>query len=118
MLAFVELGYVRTRGKDGKWRVLVLPPRGREGLDGFARGLDGNRLTFPVSPQAANAALHRLGFNGGAHSFRHAYRARLRQAGIGEELQHSLMGHGPRDVTDGYGVAGVEEMLAAVEGLS
>ncbi len=118
VLALVERGYVQTSGKGGKRRTLVLPPGGRDALRDFAAGLDGDGPAFPISPQAVNAALHRLGFGGGAHSFRHAYRTRLRQAGVGEEMQRALMGHSVKDVTAGYGVVTVEEMQATAETLA
>jgi len=73
---------------------------------------------FEITPQGLNAWLHRAGFPGGMHSFRHAYRARLRHARIGAERQRALMGHGPKEVTSGYGVVAVEKMLGTAEGLS
>jgi len=118
MKALVEQGYVRTQGKGGKRRTLILPPRGREVLREFAAGLDGEAPAFPISPQGVNAALHRYGFDGGAHRFRHAFRARLRQASVSDELMRKLMGHGTHSVTESYGEAGVEELLRAVEGLA
>lgn len=114
----VDNGYVETSGKGGRRRILIMPSAARESLRGFAKGLDISVRAFPMSPQAINRMLHKLGWEGGAHAFRHAYRARLRQAGIGEEIQARLMGHGPRTTTQGYGAAEVEEMQEAAERLS
>ena len=45
-----------------------------------------------------------LGIEKSTHSFRHAMKDRLRDAGVREEVQRALMGHeGSRSVADGYG---------------
>lgn len=116
-LQLVREGYAVTRGKGGKVRVLVLPSAGRADLRAYAETRQSGAL-FEITPQGLNAWLHRAGFPGGIHAFRHAYRSRLRQAGVGEEMQARLLGHGPRTVTQGYGPAEAEEMAAAVERLS
>lgn len=116
-LRLVCEGYTVTRGKGGKIRVLVLPTSGREDMRAYVEVRQADVL-FDITPQGLNAWLHRAGFLGGIHSFRHAYRARLRQAGVSPEMQARLMGHGPRSVTEGYGRAEVDEMLEAVRELA
>lgn len=117
--ALVERGCVETVGKGGKRRTLFLPSVGRDTLQPYVESLAGrdDARAFPVTAQAVNAALHRLGFRGGCHSFRHAYRARLRQAGISEEIMRHLMGHGPKDVTAGYGMPSTQELVGVVDPL-
>jgi len=115
-MRLVREGHTRTVGKGGRIRVLVLPSAGRADLQAYVEARQSGAL-FEITSQGLNAWLHSRGFPGGIHSFRHAYRSRLRQAGVGEEMQARLMGHGPRNVTDNYGRASVEEMLAAVEKL-
>jgi integrase len=47
---------------------------------------------------------HKLGLPRTTHSFRHAMKDRLRDAGIARDLVEELMGHGSRSVADSYGV--------------
>jgi integrase len=116
----VQTGTIITRGKGGKRRIIVLPAVGREALkpyvDSQTEQASPSRALFPITTQAAHAALRRLGLPS-AHCFRHAYRSRLRQAGVSDELQRRLLGHGSRDVTTNYGVAGPDELLCAVDRL-
>ena len=70
-----------------------------------------------ISPQAVNQMLHAAGLEGGAHRFRHSFKARLRRADVREEIIRALLGHGPMSTTDRYGAVSLEEMRAAVERL-
>lgn len=116
-LRLVRAGHTVTRGKGGKIRVLVLPTSGREDMRAYVEVRQADVL-FDITPQGLNAWLHRAGFPGGLHAFRHSFRSRLRQAGVSPEMQARLMGHGPRSVTEGYGPAEVAELLEAVERLT
>lgn len=120
-LLLVRQGFVQAVGKGGRIRTLVSPPGGREALRLYveeeARRAGSSRPLFEITAQGVNSSLHRLGFSGGIHSFRHAYRARLRRGGVGEDIARALLGHGPKNVTAGYGQPTVEELLAAVERL-
>lgn len=119
-------GHVQTFGKGGKRRVLVMPTAGRKELRPWVEGraavvgagLAATVPLFPVGARGVSRLLKRCMNSLHPHRFRHAYRARLRQAHVSEEVVRTLMGHGPADVTEGYGRLGVEEMLQAVEVLS
>ncbi len=118
-----ERGFTRTRGKGGRVRLLVLPSSGRAELFECIAGREPHSPLFPspsdpgrpVSKQAFNAALHRAGIAGGAHRFRHGYKARLRKAGVRDELIVHLLGHGPADTTARYGQPDLGELIAAAE---
>ncbi|MGH2625195.1 MAG: tyrosine-type recombinase/integrase [Anaerolineales bacterium] len=114
-LGLVSRGYARTVGKGGKVRTLVMLSAGRIELARWLDGRDPGGPLFAVTPQAANAMLHRAGLQGGAHRFRHSFTSRLRRAGVREEIIRAMLGHGPRDATDRYGAVTVEEMIEAVE---
>jgi len=124
--ALASEGCTVTRGKGGKVRTLVLPAAIRGELASWLDGREPDSPLFPspsnpgrpVTPQSVNAMLHQAGLRCGAHAFRHAYKARLRRAGVAEEVIRALMGHGPRSVTDNYGEPTIVELLAAVERLA
>jgi integrase len=116
----VRQRWTRTVGKGGKLRWLVVPAAGARELTAWVEAA-GDGWLFPsprrahaVSRQAVDRALRRL-VGKGAHAFRHAYRARLRRAGVRPELMAALLGHGPRSVTDRYGRITVEELLEAAD---
>jgi site-specific recombinase XerD len=117
----VQTGTIITRGKGGKRRVIVLPAVGREALKPYVDSQTGqaspSRALFPITTQAVHAALRRLGLPS-AHSFRHAYRAKLRLAGLDEDTARALMGHGPKNITAAYGTPGAKELLLAAERLT
>jgi len=116
----VRQRWTRTIGKGGKLRWLVVPEAGARELAAWVEAAgDGwlfpsPRRTTAVSRQAVDRALRRL-VGKGAHAFRHAYRARLRRAGVRPELMAALLGHGPRSVTDRYGRITIEELLEAAD---
>jgi site-specific recombinase XerD len=117
----VQTGTIITRGKGGKRRIIVLPAVGREALKPYVDSQTGqaspSRALFPITTQAVHAALRRLGLPS-AHSFRHAYRAKLRLAGLDEDTARALMGHGPKNITAAYGTPGAKELLLAAERLT
>ncbi|RKQ89523.1 site-specific integrase [Maricaulis maris] len=51
------------------------------------------------------------------YSFRHTFEQAMREAGVGEDLQRYLMGHGERSMTDRYGASKppMERLQAAVK---
>lgn len=124
--AMLQEGYTETFGKGGKRRRLILPSKGRQILVAwlsrpflirtgplFPSPLDPSRA---LTARAVDAMLHRVGGKH-AHAWRHAYKSRLRRAGVQDEIIHALMGHGPKTVTDRYGRVSVDEMRAAAERL-
>ncbi len=121
VLALVERGHVQTQGKGGKWRTLVLPPKGREipcagsrpDWTASCRSRRSRSSRRPSTPPCTASESPAAPTVSDTHSA-----PGLRQAGVSEELMARLMGHGPRNVTDGYGAAGIEELLAVIERLS
>jgi integrase len=64
---------------------------------------DGN-IRATAASASLNKWLARLtGTSKTTHCFRHAMKDRLRAAGIPEDIQKALLGHGSRTVADGYG---------------
>ena len=114
----VGRGYVVTAGKGGKRRTILLSRAGREALREYIDSLPGwGGPLFPMTKQAVGVRLRRQGLPS-PHAFRHAYRTRLRQLDLSDELQRAIMGHGPRDVTAAYGAPESAELLSAVEDLT
>ncbi len=113
--ALVQEGHVSTIGKGKKRRILVLPTRGRELLQPYVETrAAGAGALFPMSYVGAWRLLKSIGVPP-PHAWRHAYRARLRKAGVHDQVAKALLGHGPHDVTESYGRVGLDEMLDAAE---
>jgi integrase len=125
-LTLAERGWVETKGKGGKRRTIVLATPARRILAEWVGGKELSAPLFPspnnpmrpITPQAVRALLRQIGLRHGPHAFRHAFRARLRRAGVAEQVVATMLGHGPRNVTDAYGTPDVSEMLLAVEKLA
>ncbi len=127
--SLVEQGHVQTWGKGGRRRILVLSTAGREDLRMWVEaraaaigrtegsGPVAAACLFDMTTSTVRRHLKALLAELRPHRFRHALRARLRRAGVSDEVIHALLGHGPRDTTEGYGRVSLEEMLQAVEAL-
>jgi integrase len=120
-----EQGWARTQGKGGKIRTLVLPAGARDSLRKYlhtmraalALGVPVEQTPlFRLAGQSYWLVLKSVGIHG-AHGFRHGYRDRARRAGLTDEMQSALLGHGPASVTRGYGRVGLDELQAAAEKL-
>jgi site-specific recombinase XerD len=122
-IELVEQGWTKTQGKGGKIRTLVLPVGARDSLRKYlhprraalALGVPLEQAPlFKMVGQSYWLVLKSVGIHG-AHGFRHGYRDRARRAGLSDELQSALLGHGPSNVTRGYGKVELDELQAAVE---
>jgi integrase len=121
-----DQGWTKTQGKGGKIRTLVLPVGARDSLRKYLHTMRA-ALTLGVPVEQAPLfkmvgqsywlVLKSVGIHG-AHGFRHGYRDRARRAGLSDELQSALLGHGPGgSVTRGYGRVQLDELEAGVEAM-
>ncbi len=117
--ALVEKGHTATIGKGKKRRILVLPRLGREMLAPYVEARAAEAPAGALFPMSYATAWRMLKAAGAPHphALRHAFRARLRKAGVHDQVAKALLGHGPHDVTEAYGRASLEEMKAAAEWL-
>jgi integrase len=74
----------------------VLPRNGPGLFDAYAKERDNDNAS-----QAVNKRLQKCELT--SHSFRHAMKDRLREAGCPKDIRDAIQGHGSGDVADNYG---------------